>query len=249
MCGIAGIFDTRGKSAIDRELLARMTDALQHRGPDDRGLHFAPGIGLGHRRLSIIDLSPLGHQPLFNEDGTVCVTFNGEIYNFPELVDRLQALGHRFRSRCDTEVIVHAWEEWKEDCVQHFQGMYAFAVWDETNQTLFLARDRFGEKPLYYSLLPDGQLVFGSELKALLLHPGVRRDLDPCAVADYFSYGYVPDPRTIYRGVMKLAPAHSLMLRRGKPVPPRLAPVPLAPRESVGGRLTLSRGWKPAAGA
>jgi asparagine synthase (glutamine-hydrolysing) len=219
MCGIAGIFDTRGKSAIDRELLARMTDALQHRGPDDRGLHFAPGIGLGHRRLSIIDLSPLGHQPLFNEDGTVCVTFNGEIYNFPELVDRLQALGHRFRSRCDTEVIVHAWEEWKEDCVQHFQGMYAFAVWDETNQTLFLARDRFGEKPLYYSLLPDGQLVFGSELKALLLHPGVRRDLDPCAVADYFSYGYVPDPRTIYRGVMKLAPAHSLMLRRGKPVP------------------------------
>jgi asparagine synthase (glutamine-hydrolysing) len=223
MCGIAGIFDTRGKRPVDRELLARMTDALEHRGPDDRGLHFAPGIGLGHRRLSIIDLSPLGHQPLFNEDGTVCVTFNGEIYNFPELVDRLQALGHTFRSRCDTEVIVHAWEEWKEDCVQHFNGMYAFAVWDEPNQTLFLARDRFGEKPLYYSVLDDGQFIFGSELKALLLHPGTRRDLDPRAMADYFSYGYVPDPRTIYRGVMKLPPAHSLVLSRGKPVP--------APRE------------------
>lgn len=219
MCGIAGIFDTRGKRPIDRDLLARMTDALEHRGPDDRGLHFTPGVGLGHRRLSIIDLSPLGHQPLFNEDGTVCVTFNGEIYNFPELVDRLQALGHTFRSRCDTEVIVHAWEEWKEDCVQHFNGMYAFAVWDETNQTLFLARDRFGEKPLYYSLLDDGQFVFASELKALLVHPSVRRDLDPCAVADYFSYGYVPDPRTIYRGVMKLPPAHSLMLQRGKAAP------------------------------
>src|SRR5579862_5888302 len=219
MCGIAGIFETRNKKPIDRDLLARMTDALEHRGPDDGGLHVAPGTGLGHRRLSIIDLSPLGRQPLFNEDGTVCVTFNGEIYNFPELVDRLQARGHTFRSRCDTEVIVHAWEEWKEDCVQYFNGMYAFAVWDEPNQTLFLARDRFGEKPLYYSLLSDGQFVFGSELKALLLHPGVRRDLDPRAVADYFSYGYVPDPRSIYRGVMKLPPAHSLVLRRGKPVP------------------------------
>ena len=219
MCGIAGIFDTRSQRPIDRELLARMTDALEHRGPDDRGLHFAPGIGLGHRRLSIIDLSPLGHQPLFNEDGTVCVTFNGEIYNFPALVDQLQALGHRFRSRCDTEVIVHAWEEWKEDCVRHFQGMYAFAVWDEPNQTLFLARDRFGEKPLYYSLLADGQFIFGSELKALLVHPGVRRDFDPCAVADYFSYGYVPDPRTIYRGIMKLPPAHGLVLRRGAAMP------------------------------
>jgi asparagine synthase (glutamine-hydrolysing) len=219
MCGIAGIFDTRNKRPIDRDLMARMTDALEHRGPDDRGLHLAPGIGLGHRRLSIIDLSPLGHQPLFNEDGTVCVTFNGEIYNFPELVDRLQVLGHVFRSRCDTEVIVHAWEEWKEDCVKHFQGMYAFAVWDEPKQTLFLARDRFGEKPLYYSLLDDGQFVFGSELKALLQHSGLRRDLDPCAIADYFAYGYIPDPRTIYGGVMKLPPAHCMTLRRGEGVP------------------------------
>jgi asparagine synthase (glutamine-hydrolysing) len=211
MCGITGIVDPRGKRPID--------PALYHRGPDDGGYHFAPGTGLGHRRLSIIDLSPLGHQPLFNEDGTICVTFNGEIYNFLDLFDRLKTLGHKFRSRCDTEVIVHAWEEWGEDCVQHFEGMYAFAVWDEPKQTLFLARDRFGEKPLYYTLLDDGQFVFGSELKALLVHPGVRRDIDPCAVADYFSYGYVPDPRTIYRGVSKLPPAHCLTLCRGAPLP------------------------------
>ncbi len=219
MCGIAGIFDTRGKRPIDPSLLVRMTDALAHRGPDDRGFHLVPGIGLGHRRLSIIDLSPLGHQPLFNEDGTVCVTYNGEIYNFLELADRLQAKGHKFRSRCDTEVVVHAWEEWGEDCVQHFQGMYAFALWDQAKETLFLARDRFGEKPLYYALLDSGEFIFASELKALLENPQLRRDLDPCAMADYFGYGYVPDPRTIYRGVAKLPPAHSLTLRRGRPVP------------------------------
>src|SRR5579863_9702026 len=191
MCGIVGIFDTRGQRPIDRDLLARMRDAMSHRGPDDAGLHFAPGIGLGHRRLSIIDLSPLGHQPLFNEDGTVCVTYNGEIYNYLDLFEQLQARGHKFRSRCDTEVIVHAWEEWGEDCVKHFVGQFAFAVWDEPKQTLFLARDRFGEKPLYYALLDDGQLIFGS----------------------------VPDPRSIYRRVAKLPPAQSLTLRRGTPVP------------------------------
>jgi asparagine synthase (glutamine-hydrolysing) len=219
MCGIVGMFDTRGRRPIDRDLLARMNNVLAHRGPDDSGLHIAPGIGLGHRRLSIIDLSPLGHQPLFNEDDSVCVTFNGEIYNYLELFERLKALGHGFRSRCDTEVLVHAWEEWKEDCVQRFNGMFAFAIWDEPNETLFLARDRFGEKPLYYTLLDNGQFLFGSELKALLLHPGVKRELDPCAVADYFSYGYIPDPRTIYRNIYKLAPAHTLTLRRGAPLP------------------------------
>jgi asparagine synthase (glutamine-hydrolysing) len=217
VCGISGIFDTRGYSPIDRDLLKRMTDAMSHRGPDDSGFHFAAGIGLGHRRLSIIDLSPLGHQPLFNEDGKVCTTFNGEIYNFVELFKELQAAGHTFRSRCDTEVIVHAWEEWGEDCVRHFQGMYAFAVWDAAKETLFLARDRFGEKPLYYSLLDDGQFLFASELKALLLHPQVRRDIDPQALEDYFCYGYIPDPRSIYRSVRKLPPGHLLTLRRGQP--------------------------------
>jgi asparagine synthase (glutamine-hydrolysing) len=223
MCGITGIFDTKNHAPIDRGLLTRMTTLLAHRGPDDTGYHFGPGIGLGHRRLSIIDLSPLGHCPLFNEDNTVCVTFNGEIYNYVELFDELKALGHKFRSRCDTEVTVHAWEEWGEDCVQHFNGQFAFAIWDEPKQTLFLARDRFGEKPLYYTLLGDGRLLFGSELKALLADPAVRRDLDPHAVADYFAYGYIPDPRSIYSGVAKLPPAHTLTLRRGAALP--------APRE------------------
>ncbi len=223
MCGIAGVFDTRGRSPVDRGLVTRMTTRLAHRGPDDAGVHFAPGIGLGHRRLSIIDLSPLGHCPLFNEDGTVCVSFNGEIYNYADLFEELKTLGHIFRSRCDTEVTVHAWEEWGEDCVKHFEGQFAFAIWDEPKQTLFLARDRFGEKPLYYTLLDDGRFLFGSELKALLAEPDVGRHLDPYAVAEYFSYGYVPDPRSIYRGISKLPPAHTLTLRRGVPVP--------APRE------------------
>ena len=219
MCGIVGVFDTRGLAPVDRGLVSRMTTLLAHRGPDDAGYHFAPGIGLGHRRLSIIDLSPLGHCPLFNEDGTICVSFNGEIYNFAALFDELKALGHKFRSRCDTEVTVHAWEEWGEDCVEHFQGQFAFAIWDEPKQTLFLARDRFGEKPLYYTLLEDGRFLFGSELKALLAERAVSRHLDPYAVAEYFSYGYVPDPRSIYRGIAKLPPAHTLTLRRGASVP------------------------------
>ena len=219
MCGIVGLFETRGRRPIDRALLQRMTDALEHRGPDDAGYHLAPGIGFGHRRLSIIDLSPLGHQPLFNEDGSVCVTYNGEIYNYRELVDELQAAGHTFRSRCDTEVLVHGWEEWGPAMVDRLNGQFAFAIWDERQETLFLARDRFGEKPLYYAELDDGQLAFASELKALLLHPKLGRDIDPRGVADYFSYGYVPDPRTIYRGVAKLPPAHTLTIRRGAGVP------------------------------
>lgn len=223
MCGITGIFDTRGLRSIDRDLLARMTTVIAHRGPDDVGYHFWPGTGFGHRRLSIVDLSPLGHQPLFNEDGSVAVIYNGEIYNYPELFEQLKARGHQFRSRCDTEVIVHAWEEWGEDCVTHFVGQFAFAVWDENKQTLFLARDRFGEKPLYYALIEDGRFIFGSELKALLIDGALPRRVDPLAVADYFSYGYIPDPRTIYRGVSKLPPAHTLTLRRGQAVP--------APRE------------------
>lgn len=215
MCGIVGIFDTRGYAEVDRGLLNRMNESLYHRGPDDDGYYFAPGIGLGHRRLAIIDLSPSGHQPLFNEDGSVVVVYNGEIYNYRDLINELAALGHRFRSRCDTEVIVHAWEEWGESCVERFNGMFAFALWDARKETLFLGRDRFGEKPLYYSYLGDGSFVFGSELKALLVHPGVERRIDPRSVEDYFAYGYVPDPRTIYDTVLKLPPAHILTLRRG----------------------------------
>jgi len=180
MCGIAGIFDTRGQGEIDRSLLQRMNQSLLHRGPDEGGTHFEPGVGFGHRRLSIIDLST-GQQPLFNEDGSVVVIFNGEIYNFQELVKELESCGHRFRTHSDTEVIVHGWEEWGEECVKRFRGMFAFALWDRNRQSLFLARDRLGKKPLYYSLLADGNLIFASELKALLVHPRLKRELDPCA--------------------------------------------------------------------
>ena len=221
MCGIAGIFDFRGRAEIDRALLRRMTDILHHRGPDGDGFHYAPGIGLGHRRLAIVDLAT-GDQPLYNEDGMVCVVYNGEIYNFQPLMAELAALGHTFRTRCDTEVIVHAWEEWGEACLDRFNGMFAFALWDAARETLFLARDRLGEKPLYYSFLNDGRLLFASEMKSLVLSPHLDRRLDPQAIEEFFAYGYIPDPRSIYLGVRKLAPAHSLLVRRGEgPSEPR----------------------------
>ncbi len=217
MCGIAGIFDCRGRGESDRRLLRRMTDVLDHRGPDGEGFYSAPGVGLGHRRLAIIDLAG-GEQPLFNEDRTVCVVFNGEIYNFQELMAELSSRGHIFATRCDTEVIVHAWEEWGERCLDRFDGMFAFALVDEGRETLFLARDRFGEKPLYYSLLDDGRLLFGSELKSILCSPSIDRRLDPQAIEDFFAFGYIPDPRSIYSGVKKLAPGHCLAIRRGEAV-------------------------------
>jgi asparagine synthase (glutamine-hydrolysing) len=230
MCGIVGIMDLAGTRAIAPDLVSRMNETQHHRGPDEGGLHFEPGLGLGHRRLSIIDLST-GQQPLFNEDGTVVVVFNGEIYNYQELIPELTRCGHRFHTRSDTEVIVHAWEQWGEACVERFRGMFAFALWDRNRETLFLARDRLGVKPLYYALLPDGLLAFGSELKALLAHPGLGRELDPYAVEEYFALGYVPEPRTIYAGSRKLPPAHTLTIRRGRPVP--------EPREYWDVRFTL----------
>jgi len=218
MCGITGVFDLTGTRAVERERLARINDMLHHRGPDEAGLHLEPGLGLGHRRLSIIDIAS-GQQPLANEDDTVWVVFNGEIYNFVDLIPELTRLGHRFRTRSDTEVIVHAWEEWGEDCVQHFRGMFAFALWDRNRQTFFLARDRLGVKPLYYAATDDGWLVFGSELKTLTAWPGFRRDIDDEAVEDYFGYGYVPEPRTIYKTALKLPPGHTLTVQRGEPLP------------------------------
>jgi asparagine synthase (glutamine-hydrolysing) len=215
MCGITGIFDTRGASEIPRELLQRMNETQFHRGPDEGGLHLEPGVGLGHRRLSIIDLSS-GQQPLFNEDGSVVVVFNGEIYNFQQLVPELEALGHVFRTHSDTEVIVHAWEAWGEACVERFRGMFAFALWDRKQQTLFVVRDRFGVKPLYYAFLDSGEFIFGSELKALMAHPHLARDIDPLAVEEYFAYGYVPEPRTIFKRACKLPPGFTLTLRRGE---------------------------------
>lgn len=217
MCGITGMFDIKGTREISRELLHRMNESQHHRGPDEGGLHIEPGLGLGHRRLSIIDLSS-GQQPLVNEDGSVVVVFNGEIYNFQELVPELQALGHTFRTHSDTEVIVHGWESWGPNCVRRFRGMFAFALWDRNQQTLFLARDRLGVKPLYYAVLPSGWLLFGSELKSLMAHPDLARKIDICAVDEYFAYGYVPEPRTIFTSAKKLSPAATLAVRRGLPV-------------------------------
>src|SRR6516225_9634068 len=222
MCGIAGIFDYHGQAEIDRKLLRRMTEILSHRGPDGDGYHIAPGIGLGHRRLAIVDLAA-GNQPLFNEDGTICVVYNGEIYNFHPLMAELLELGHVFRTRCDTEVIVHAWEEWGVACLDRFNGMFAFALWDAAQEVLFVARDRLGEKPLYYSFLADGRLLFASELKSLLLSPQVDRQLDPQGIEEFFAFGYIPDPRSVYRSVRKLAPAHYLLVRRGEPPPEPIA--------------------------
>jgi asparagine synthase (glutamine-hydrolysing) len=215
MCGISGIVDLRERRPINRSLLKAMNDALSHRGPDGEGFHLEPGVGFGHRRLSIIDLKG-GKQPLYNEDESVVVTYNGEIYNFHELAEELAAKGHRFHTRCDTEVIVHAWEQWGEQCLERFNGMFAFAIWDRPKETLFLARDRLGVKPLYYAKLSDGEIIFGSELKALLVHPELTREVDPTAVEDYFCFGYIPDPKTIYKSVRKLSPGHYLVVRRGR---------------------------------
>ncbi len=218
MCGIVGIFDPEGRRETDRALLQRMTRSIAHRGPDGEGLHVEGGVGLGHRRLSIIDLAG-GAQPMWNEEEDVCVVFNGEIYNFAELREELQKFGHRFRTRSDTEVIVHAFEQWGERCVEHFHGMFAFALFDRRHERFFLARDRLGIKPLYYTILDDGLVLAASELKALCEHPGLDRSLSPEAIEEYFAFGYVPDPRTMLRSTFKLPPGHTLLITRGKPVP------------------------------
>ena len=219
MCGIVGIFDQTTGSSVDQALLRRMNGLLSHRGPDDDGFFVAPGIGLGHRRLSIIDLAG-GHQPLFNEDRSVVVVYNGEIFNFQQLALELKEFGHHFETNSDTEVIVHAWEEWGTECVQRFRGQFAFAIWDSNQQTLFLARDRLGIKPLYYTHLSDGRLLFGSELKTLLACSELPREIDSRATEEYFAYGYIPDPRTIYRHVSKLPPGHVLVAQRGREIAP-----------------------------
>jgi asparagine synthase (glutamine-hydrolysing) len=215
MCGIVGIFDRLERRPPERALVERMNHVQRHRGPDEDGFHLEPGLAFGHRRLSIIDLSS-GQQPITNEDGSVIVIYNGEIYNFLELFRELRKAGHTFRTRCDTEVIVHAWEEWGERCVERFNGMFAFALYDRNQQCLFLARDRLGKKPLYYTTTADGRLLFASELKSILADPSVPRQLDAQAVEEYFGLGYVPDPRTIFTGIHKLPPAHTLVVKRGQ---------------------------------
>ena len=216
MCGIAGIFDTDAESPPRPADIKAMTDAIRHRGPDGEGFHIEPGLALGHRRLAIIDPEG-GQQPMYNEDRTIGIVFNGEIYNFEALRQVLAGLGHVFRNRCDTEAIVHAWEEWGSACVQHMAGMFVFALWDSRQRVLFCARDRLGKKPLYYSLA-GGRFVFGSEIAALAALPGAAPLIRPQAVDDFFAYGYVPEPGTVFEGIRRLPAAHTLLLdRSGRP--------------------------------
>jgi asparagine synthase (glutamine-hydrolysing) len=195
-----------------------MSDAQLHRGPDGSGVWTAPGVGLGHRRLSIIDLAG-GAQPMRSADGALTITFNGEIYNYREVRKELEARGHQFRTGSDTEVILAGWRQWGTACLPHFHGMFAFALYDAAADSLFLARDRLGVKPLHFALLSDGAFVFASELKGLLAHPLLRREPDARALDDYMAFGYVPDSSSIVAGVKKLPAGHYLLLRRGKPVP------------------------------
>ncbi len=214
MCGIAGILFDDGAPPKARALVDRMTTALTHRGPDECGYHVDHRAALGHRRLSIIDLKT-GQQPLYNEDRSVCVVFNGEIYNFQEVRARLIAEGHVFRTNSDTETIVHAYEQWGDRCVDRFRGMFAFAIRDLRHDRLFLARDRFGKKPLFYASY-GGKFVFASEMKAILTDPAFVRQLDEEAVASYFMFSYIPAPLTIFRGIRKLLPGHVMAVEGGR---------------------------------
>lgn len=215
MCGICGIVNTDRAEPVDARLIAHMRDTLAHRGPDDKGIYVAPGVGLGHRRLSVIDLRPEGRQPMTNENGSIRIVFNGEIYNFQEHRDWLLKLGHRFRSRTDTEVLLHLYEEMGTDCLQHLRGMFAFAIWDEPRRLLFVARDRLGMKPLYYRF-DARRLMFASELKALLAYPGFEATPDPHAINHYLAFGYTPGARSAVKDVCRLPPAHYFTFSDGK---------------------------------
>jgi len=218
MCGIAGIFHLETAKPVEPARIRLMTDAMLHRGPDGNGCWTAPGVGLGHLRLSIIDLEGSA-QPMASADEADVLTFNGEIYNFQEVRAELEALGHSFRTSGDTEVILAAWRQWGVACLDRLNGMFAFAIFDQCQQRLFMARDRLGVKPLHYASLADGSVIFASELKGLLAHPALRRAPDIQAVDDYLAFGYVPDHRCFVSGVKKLPAGHWLMLDRGKPLP------------------------------
>jgi len=213
MCGIAGFFDGQGREQFDPALLKRMADAIAHRGPDGEGFIVEPGIALAHRRLAIIDLAA-GRQPMFSAEGNVVVVFNGEIYNFRELTAELKALGYLFQTRSDTEVILNAWRAWGVGSIKRLSGMFAFALWDMRSETFVLARDHLGKKPLYYSIVNERRLAFASELKALAPCSWISRRISQESVEDYLGLGYVPDPKSIYRGILKLPPGHMLVWKR-----------------------------------
>lgn len=218
MCGIAGVFHLETAKPVDPARVRLMTDTMVHRGPDGSGVWTAHGVGLGHRRLSIIDLGG-GTQPMLTDDGALAVTFNGEIYNFEAVREELRAKGHKFLTESDTEVILHGWRQWGTECVRHFDGMFAFGLFDAREQSLWLVRDRLGVKPLHYTTLSDGSLIFASELKGLLAHPLLRKEPDITAIEDFLGLGYVPDDACIVKGVRKLGAGETLLLQRGKPMP------------------------------
>jgi len=216
MCGICGFVFSDAARLAPPGVIDRMTDALAHRGPDDRGTFVEPGCALGHRRLSIIDLSPAGHQPMENEDGSLLIVFNGEIYNYRDLRPGLESAGHVFRSTSDTEVILHLYEKLGAACLEELRGMFAFAIWDRRRRLLFAARDRVGKKPFVYAHAPGGDLAFSSELASLVESPGFARAVDETALHHYLTYQYVPTPHTIWSGAKKLPPAHFLVWEDGR---------------------------------
>ncbi len=231
MCGIAGFCYAERGQPVSQESLRRMCDAIRHRGPDDDGYFTGEGVGLGMRRLSIIDVAG-GRQPIFNEDRSCTIVYNGEIYNHRDLRRELERRGHHYATHSDTETILHAYEEYGMDCVKHLRGMFAIAIWDAPRQRLFLARDRMGKKPLYY--YDDGQrLAFGSELKTILALADVPRRVSAQAIADYVAWGYVPDPLSIYEGINKLPPAHWLAYENGRVHTERYWDVSYAPTEAA----------------
>ena len=213
MCGICGIAASRGGPQISKEILHKMNESISHRGPDEDGFYLNDKVGLASRRLSIIDLAS-GTQPISNEDETMQIVFNGEIYNYKALRSYLEKHGHLFRTESDTEVILHLYEEFGTDCIQHLDGIFAFAIWNENSHELLLARDRMGIKPLYYTHLPNWQFIFGSEMKALLANPAVERKIDLISLNEYLSYEYVPTPRTIIRNIWRLEAGHFLIYNR-----------------------------------
>jgi len=216
MCGINGIaFSSRSGRRVDPSLLARMRDVITHRGPDDEGIFIDGAVGLGHRRLSIVDVAG-GHQPMTNEDGSVHITYNGEIYNHADYREQLEARGHVYKTHCDTETILHLYEEHGASCVQHLRGMFAFAIWDQRRQQLFIARDRLGVKPLYYSHGDDGSLYFGSEIKALLAANALKPELNFAALPDYLANHATSGEETLFSGIKRLLPGHTLTWRDGR---------------------------------
>lgn len=214
MCGIVGIA-YQGSRSVEREILEKMNSAILHRGPDEDGFYLKESVGLAMRRLAIIDLAG-GQQPIFNHDQSKVIVFNGEIYNFQQLRTDLESRGHIFKTNSDTEAIIHLYDEFGVDCVQHLRGMFAFAIWDEREKSLFLARDRVGKKPILYSHQPNGDLIFGSEFKALLQHPSISREVDYSAIDSYLSYLCVPAPQTAFKQIRKLEPAHWLLWKNGE---------------------------------